>query len=312
MRPGARASTRFPAISACGLALASLLASCGSAESGVKSVGESIPGSTTSTTAAATTTSTVAAVTTATSVATTAAPATTGAPTTSSTSPPATTAPDDDGVDGDAPCSTAAPLPAISAKASNVSTRMFDYDGDGANDDVATVYAIIDDGGIPVWFLRAETPEGGSEISLFMSDDAGAAAVVGMAQTDLSLGAGTGLEQELLVQVGTGAAGISVGVFFRGSAGCLEQFLDVSDGPATFAVRASVAQQAGLRCEGAAGSQFLVRLEASSADGIEHDTLDVKLERIGNHLIDDVSIPGHLTSPADDTTLATYGQIDCG
>jgi hypothetical protein len=113
-------------------------------------------------------------------------------------------------------------------------------------------------------------------------------AAVATAQADLSVGAGTGLSEEIVIRVGTtttdasGSAGYDVGIFYKDSTGCIERY-QAEDGSAlVLPIRAGGAKVSGLVCAGTARSQYLVRTSAVRKSGSQgakgyYSTVDERL-----------------------------------
>lgn len=228
--------------------------------------------------------------------------ATTSVPesTTPATSAPAPTAP------AGGSCTDRSP----SGSAVSVNVVNGDWNGDGTADSALSWGEPT--GGGANWFVRMQVA-GGANSAIALGDlGASFAAVVGRADVDFSLGAPAGSnEDELVAIVGGNAAGYNLGVFGIGSDGCAFQFDNGAAGsPYIIPVHAAVATTSGLRCDGGMGSRFMVRLEASSADGTNYTTNDIRIERTdGNSLADGVSIPATITSA--DPGFMAYQQAEC-
>lgn len=116
----------------------------------------------------------------------------------------------------------------------------------------------------------------GSEFAIIMSPDATPGSepnVVGTAQTDLSIGAGTGLSEEILVEVGdlaadaSGSTGFGVAIFYKDSTGCLARYQNADFVDLVLPIRTGGSKVSGLACEGTARSGFLVHTSASRKSG---------------------------------------------
>ena len=64
-------------------------------------------------------------------------------------------------------------------------------------------------------------------------------------------------------------------------------------------------------CDGGAGSQFLVVLNASSVDDINWNTVDFRLEREGDHSLV-LGTPLESSHISTDPALEPYGKAQCG
>ena len=232
--------------------------------------------------------------------ATTLASTTTAAPiTVAPTSAPTTVAP--------TPVCAESTAPSESALGVNV------IDGDWNGDAVAdqAVSWAEDSGSGPVWFVRAEV-NGGVSSSLTLGDlGVGFAEVLDRADVDYSLGAPEGTNRdELVAVVGSNAAGFNLGVFGVGADGCIFRFDNGVGEPFEVPIHGAAAVVSGLMCDGGAGSQFMVRLEAETDDGINWTTLDTKIERTGaTSLGDGVSIPGVMLT--SDANILRYSNAEC-
>ena len=268
-------STRYSALAA-GLAAFGLLAACSDSKTfgGLDS---------SSTTAAATT------------VPTTIAPTTTSvAPTVPPTVPPPPTC-----ADTTEPSGTAGYLTVIDG----------DWNGDGLVD-LGYSWGETTGGGVN-WFVRGEI-SGGASSTIALGDlGASYAQALDGVDVDFSLGADPGVNRdELLAVVGGGASGVNLGIFGFDPDGCMFQFDDGAGAPFSVSVAGTVSQMSGLMCDGAAGSQFLVELTASTADGITWDTVDFRILRSGHSLTLSDALLGAL--PAADAGLAAYSHAQCG
>lgn len=219
--------------------------------------------------------------------------------------------------------STLAPLPpppppaedcpsaaAPTAEAISLVATDGDWNGDGALD-TAVSWAEPAGGGYD-WFVRTELA-GGTASSVALGDlGVGYAAVMDAVDVDFSLGAPEGSNRdEILAVVGVSSSGYLVGVFGVGDDGCSFQFDDGVGAPFQMATTGTIGQLSGFRCDGGAGSQFLVKLEASSVDEVTWATRDSRIQRDGTQsLVLDVPIEGSLT--AADPALAPYAQGNCG
>jgi hypothetical protein len=205
-----------------------------------------------------------------------------------------------------AECSAAAP----STAAISVVATDGDWNGDGTPD-TATSWAEPATGGFE-WFIRAEVT-GGIASSVALGDlGVGYAAVMDGVDVDYSLGAPDGSNKdEILAVVGVASSGYLIGVLGLDDSGCAFQFDDGAGSLFRLATTGTIGQLSGMRCEGAAGSQFLVKLEASSLDEATWDTSDSRIRREGSRsLVLDAPIVGSLA--AADPALVQYGQANCG
>lgn len=199
---------------------------------------------------------------------------------------------------------------APTADAISLVTTDGDWNGDGALDS-AVSWAEPVGGGLD-WFVRTEVA-GGASSSVALGDlGVGFASVMDDVDVDFSLGLPEGSNRdEFLAVVGVSSSGYLVGVFGVGDDGCSFRFDDGVDAPFQMATTGTIGQLSGFRCDGAAGSQFLVQLEASSVDEVHWDTRDMRIRRDGTQsLVLDPAIENTLT--ADDPALAGYAQGNCG
>lgn len=289
--PSPRSARRLTAL-AVAAASVGVLASCSSSSSSTEpadSTTSTVVAESTTTSSVDVTTSTVAAESTTTVSPTTAAP---------TTAAPVTTAPLPACGEGNVP----------SGAADALWTTNGDWNGDGVLDQATSWVepATMD------WFVMIEVV-GGSSTTIAMPDPGpGFVQVLAPVDVDFSLGVDPGVNrQEFVAITSSGAAGYNLGVFGVNQFGCGFQFDNGSGDYYDVPVRASVMSTAGVACDGAAGSQFLVRLEATSNDGgVSYDTLDVKIERTGPQTLSDgVSIPGNIAT--DSPAAARYASADC-
>ncbi len=253
-----------------------LLAACSSSKS--------IGGGTdvTSTTAAPTT------------VPTTVAPTTSVAETVPPTLPPPPTC-----ADSTEPSGSAASLTVING----------DWNGDGLID-LGYSWGEPTGGGV-TWFVRGEVSGGASSTVALGDLGASYALALDGVDVDFAVGADPGVNRdELLAVVGGGASGLNLGIFGFEPDGCMFQFDDGAGKLFSLSVAGTTSQMSGLICDGAAGSQFLVELTASTADGIPWDTVDFRILRSGHSLTLSDALLGAL--PATDGGLEAYSHAQCG
>lgn len=236
--------------------------------------------------------------------------ATTTAPPTSvpDTAAPTTTAVADTVPATDPPAPPAcADTSAPSAEAQNVTIVEGDFDGDGVVDSAVSWL----EPSASQWFVRSEVS--GGEFSTVTLADLGAsyAQVLANVDVDFALGAEPGVNRdEILAIVGGGASALNLGIFGVGANGCLFQFDDGAGSPFLTPVGATIRQRSGLMCDGGAGSQFLVALNASTLDDLTWDTVDHRIDRQGDHsLVLGVALEGTLL--AVDPALQRYSQAEC-
>jgi hypothetical protein len=263
------------------MGVALLAAACSSSKSiGGDAGGTTVPASTSSVAASSTT-----------------APPTTG---------PATTAPATTAAGPTTACDDSSP----SAAAVQVSVVNGDWNGDG-DPDSAVSWGEPTGAGAD-WFVRMQVNGGTSSVVALGDAGAGFVAAIGYTDVDFSLGAPDGTNrQEMVAIVGSNAAGYNLGVFGLDSSGCAFEFDDGTAGePYVIPVHNSAAALSGMKCDGGMGSRFVVRLEASTADGTNWTTQDIRVERADeNSLVEDAPIPGTLTSA--DAALTAYGEAEC-
>ncbi|MBP6487285.1 MAG: hypothetical protein KA274_06370, partial [Ilumatobacteraceae bacterium] len=212
---------------------------------------------------------------------------------------------------------TVAPPPAACAGTSSpsggavqVTPVVGDWNGDGVDD--AGVSWGEPNGSGADWFVRTEVTGGESSTWALGDLGVGFAALLDSVDVDFSLGAPEGTNRdELLAIVGSNASGYNLGVFGVGADGCIFRFDNGAGVAFVVPVAGSVSQVSGVRCDGGAGSQFLVALHASTSDGISWDTEDARIDRIGGHsLALGMVIAGSL--PAASPLLDEYGEATCG
>lgn len=233
--------------------------------------------------------------------------------TTENTTPDTTGVPDTTAA---APTSTDAPAPgpvcddiAPTGAAVDVNAVNGDWNGDGAQDS-AVSWGEPTGSGVD-WFVRMQLTGAGNS-AIFLGDvGAGFVRVTGRADVDFSLGAPEGSnEDELIAVVEGNAAGFNLGVFGLDQFGCVFQFDNGGGETYLIPVHNSVATLAGMTCDGGAGSRFVVRLEATTGDGVNFTTSDIRVQRTDdNSLADMAPIAGALTSASPG--LARYGDAEC-
>lgn len=237
---------------------------------------------------------------------TTAAPAT-SAP--ASTAPAPTTAAPAPTVAPPAPPASLCDDIAPTAAAVDVTVVNGDWNGDGAVDS-AVSWGEPTSGGVD-WFVRMQLSGAGNS-SIFLGDlGPGYARVTGRVDVDYSLGAPAGSnEDELVAVVGSSAAGFNLGVFGLDQWGCLFQFDNGGGDVYIIPVYNSMLNMSGMTCDGGMGSRFVVRLEATSADGTNWTTSDIRVQRDDdNSLAEAPAIIGALTSASP--ALNAYGTAEC-
>lgn len=237
---------------------------------------------------------------------TTAAPAT-SAP--ASTAPAPTTAAPAPTVAPPAPPASLCDDIAPTAAAVDVTVVNGDWNGDGAVDS-AVSWGEPTSGGVD-WFVRMQLSGAGNS-SIFLGDlGPGYARVTGRVDVDYSLGAPAGSnEDELVAVVGSSAAGFNLGVFGLDRWGCLFQFDNGGGDVYIIPVYNSMLNISGMTCDGGMGSRFVVRLEATSADGTNWTTSDIRVQRDDdNSLAEAPAIIGALTSASP--ALNAYGTAEC-
>lgn len=214
-----------------------------------------------------------------------------------------------------APATTAAgPAPvcddiAPTAAAVDVTVVNGDWNADGVADS-ALSWGEPTASGVD-WFVRMQV-SGGHNSAIFLGDvGAGFARVTGRADVDFSLGAPEGAnEDELVAVVGSNAAGVNLGVFGLDQWGCVFQFDNGGGEVFVIPVHNAAAALSGMTCDGGAGSRFIVRLEADTADGTNWTTRDIRVQRTDeNSLADGDPIVGALTGASPG--LGRYGEAEC-
>lgn len=240
-------------------------------------------------------------------------PASTSSVAASSTTAPAATTPTTPAT----PAPTTAAGPAIacddatpSAAAVQIEVIDGDWNGDGGADSAISWGEPT--GGGANWFVRMQVSGGTNSVVSLGDAGAGFVAAIGYTDVDFTLGAPEGTNREEMVAiVGSNAAGYNLGVFGLDSDGCAFEFDNGTAGePYIIPVHNAAASLSGMMCDGGMGSRFVVRLEASTADGTNWTTQDIRVERADeNSLVDNPPIPGMLTTA--DAALAAYGQAEC-
>ncbi|MDO8363788.1 MAG: hypothetical protein Q7V88_12885 [Actinomycetota bacterium] len=279
-------------VAATSFALFGVLAACSSSTE--------VTGDTTatSTSTSVASTTTVAASTTTSTVAPSTVPATTEAPATTAVP---TTAPAPEGCAVDfAPTDDAVGVEVVNG----------DWNGDGDADSALSWGEPIGSG--IDWYVRMQNSGGVNSVVALGDLGVGFAAVVGPVDVDFSLGAPPGSNRdELLAIVGSNAAGFNLGVFGTDGDGCAFQF-DGGGGDAyVIPIHGAAATMSGLMCDGGMGSQFIVRLEASTTDGAAWDVRYIRVERSdGNTLVDGTILNDVL--PDGDPQLELFSKASCG
>lgn len=205
---------------------------------------------------------------------------------------------------------TCASATAPTAAAVSFANASGDWNGDGIADTVVSWAEPVGDG--LDWFVRTEIA-GGPASSVALGDlGVGFGAVMDSVDVNFGLGLPEGSNrEEILAIVGVSSSGYNLGVFGVTDAGCAFQFDDGTGSPFLLPTASTIGQLSGVRCDGAAGSQFLVKLQASTVDEVTWTTTDFRIERQGaQSLVLGTPLPGVLT--AGDPALADYGQATCG
>ena len=185
-----------------------------------------------------------------------------------------------------------------------------DWNGDGLID-LGYSWAEPAGGGV-TWYVRAEVSGGASSTIAIPDVGAAYAQALDGVDVDFALGADPGVNRdEMLAVVGGGASGLNLGIFGFEPDGCIFQFDDGAGALFSVSVAATTGQMSGLICDGAAGSQFLVELQAATVDGITWDTVDFRIERVGDHslMLSDAALGSLL---ATDGGLGAYSHAQCG
>ncbi len=162
------------------------------------------------------------------------------------------------------------------------------------------------------WYVRLEVAGGASSTILLQDVGPAPARVLDRVDVDFGLGLEPGVNRdELLAIVGSNSAGWNLGVFGLGADGCVFQFDNGGGDPFIIPVHNAAAVRSGMMCDGAAGSQFVVRLEAETSDGgLNWTTHDTRIERTGpTTLTDGITIDGALAG--GDPQLNLYGRAEC-
>lgn len=231
---------------------------------------------------------------------------TVAAPTTVAPTVPETVAPT---VPPTAPPTECADTTAPSESAIAVTAISGDWNGDGVVDDAVSWGEETGSGAN--WYVRTELAGGPSSTVALGDLGVGFAEALDAVDVDFSLGAPQGTNRdELLAIVGSNAAGHNLGVFGVGADGCVFQFDDGAGSFYEIPIHGAVSVVSGLWCDGGAGSQFLVRLQAETADGTTWTTHDTKIERTGaTSLGDGITIDSMLAT--GDDALLRYSNAEC-
>jgi hypothetical protein len=184
-----------------------------------------------------------------------------------------------------------------------------DWNGDGAPD--AAVSWREPNGNSWLWFVRSELAGGNASTYALGELGVGFAALMGNVDVDFSAGAPAGSNrEEILSIVGASSFGYELGVFGVADDGCLIRFDDGFGLPFKMIVAGGANQLVGMRCSEAAGSRFLVALQASSADGVTWGTYERRVDRSGpTTLVTGEPVVGMVSQT--DAQLAAYGQATC-
>lgn len=183
-----------------------------------------------------------------------------------------------------------------------------DWDGDGTEDSAVSWV----DPSTMDWYVRLEVAGGTSSTVLLQGVGPAPARVLDRVDVDFGLGLEPSANRdELLAIVGSNSAGWNLGVFGIGADGCAFQFDNGGGDPFIIPVHNAAAVRSGMMCDGAAGSQFVVQLEAETSDGgLNWTTHDTRIERSGpTTLTDGITIDGTLAG--GDPQLNFYGRVEC-
>lgn len=228
----------------------------------------------------------------------------------STTLPPADTTPV-------TPAPTTPPTPAPagcpdiapSAAAVQVNVINGDWNGDGAMD-MASSWG-EPSGGSAEWYIRVNVA-GGVYSAVALGDlGVGFGYALGPVDVDFALGADPGVNKEEFVAIaGSNAAGYDLGVFGVGADGCVFRFDDgTATSPYVIPVHAAAATMSGMMCDGAMGSRFIARLEATNTGGADWNVRYIRVQRTDANSLSD-------TVPVTDTVngasaVEPFGQAEC-
>lgn len=193
------------------------------------------------------------------------------------------------------PPTTVAACPTLAAATATTATTTAagDFDGDGRADRLVTGRV----GAAGAWRVRMELAAGGGAETELAAGAEGVKAVGG-ALVDV------GPSQVAFAVVGSGAAGVNVGLFVLRQ--CRVERVTLGGQPAEFPVRTSAGARAGLACQ----VPGLVAYEATTTDGRFYQARTVSYLLLGG-IVDEVHRSMSMVG-ADDAALAPYGTFTCG
>jgi hypothetical protein len=184
-----------------------------------------------------------------------------------------------------------------------------DFDGDGVTDRGYAWMETAGDG-TTSWYVGVDLAHGPASAVELLGVGSSYASVLGAYDLDFSLGQTTN-RSELVAVVGSAAGVVYVAMFGVDDGGCAFQFDDGTVAPFTVTVGSALGALGGLRCDGGAGSQFLVMLTARTDDKVTYSTEDVRIERSGPTSLErGAMLLGEL--PVGSDALTAYHSASCG
>lgn len=115
---------------------------------------------------------------------------------------------------------------------------------------------------------------------------------------------------EAFVQVGSGASANLIGVFQLIDCTLTRLVGPQGAQPSLFVIGGSVTHLDGLRCDGTAGGQRLVKLSATSDDGVNYETQESRLE-VKDGKFSVLGAPIANTLDGSEPALQSFSALDC-
>ena len=207
------------------------------------------------------------------------------------------------------PCSGAA----VPSSAIRPTQSAGDFNGDGATDTLI-VYGTGTDSQPSPYHVHMDLAAGQGSADAVIVDAAtdDTQVVKALGGADITAGAGLppdGSGDEAFVAVGSGASDTIVGVFQLANCTITRITGPQGTAPSNFAIGGSVTHLDGLRCDGTAGGQRLVQLQATSDDGITYNTKETRLTVANAHFTPDPPITDSMN--VNDDRLHGFSSLDC-